>query len=136
MKEALRASVTCAWRGREPSMKGASPVLPRTSVFGLLGTITKKGPSGLVAFHNLILCGSTLKRDNMMFVHPFTLLLTGGVDPTADFTPLFMGLVVGVCVGVLAVAFLLGLYDSRGLVPPRKSPTQQSATTPDLPDAA
>jgi hypothetical protein len=71
-----------------------------------------------------------------MFVHPFTLFLPGGVDLTSDFTPLFMGLVVGVDVGVLAVAVLLGLYDSGGLVPPQKSPTQQSAATPDLPDAA
>jgi hypothetical protein len=71
-----------------------------------------------------------------MFVHPFTLFLTGGVDLTSDFTPLFMGLVVGVGLGVLAVALLLGLYDSGGLVPPRKPSAQQSAATPDLPDAA
>jgi hypothetical protein len=111
-------------------------VLLRTAVFGTLGTITEKGSSALVAFHNLVLCGSTLKGDDTMYVQPFTLLLSGGVDPTADFTPLFMGLVVGVGVGVLAVAFLLGLYDSGGLVPPRKSSTPPSAATPDVPDAA
>ena len=59
-----------------------------------------------------------------------------GVGLTYDFAPLFLGLVVGVCLGVLAVAFMIGLYDCGWFGHPRKPSTEQSASTPDLPDAA
>jgi hypothetical protein len=38
---------------------------------------------------------------------------TGGIDMTADFTPLFVGLVLLVCLSVLGIAFAVGVHDTR-----------------------
>ena len=59
---------------------------------------------------------------------PLLAALPGAVvDMTTDFTPLLMGLVVGVCLGVLAVALLIGLYDRGWLAQPRQPATEPSA---------
>jgi hypothetical protein len=50
-----------------------------------------------------------------MFMSPAFLsaVPTGVVDMTEDFAPLLLGLIVGVCLGVLALAFAIGVYDTR-----------------------
>ena len=50
-----------------------------------------------------------------MFMSPALLsaISTGVVDMTDDFAPLFIGLVVGVCLCVLAFAFAIGVHDTR-----------------------
>jgi len=35
------------------------------------------------------------------------------LDMTADFAPLFVGLVVTICLGVLALAFAIGVHDTQ-----------------------
>ncbi|HXG18633.1 MAG TPA: hypothetical protein VNN62_06100 [Methylomirabilota bacterium] len=49
-----------------------------------------------------------------MFAQPpvFSPVPTGVVDLTYDFAPLFVGLVVGLCLCVLAFAAALGVYDT------------------------
>jgi hypothetical protein len=58
-----------------------------------------------------------------------------GLNMTTDFAPLFVGLVVGVCLCVLAVAFILGLYDSGWLTHQRQPSPERSVSAPELPDA-
>ena len=41
-----------------------------------------------------------------------SVLPTAVLDMTTDFTPLFVGLVIGLCFCVLALAFAIGVYDS------------------------
>jgi hypothetical protein len=55
-----------------------------------------------------------------MFAQPpvFSPVPTGVVDLTYDFAPLFVGLVVGLCLCVLAFAAALGVYDAWR--PPRR----------------
>ena len=38
---------------------------------------------------------------------------SGVLDMTVDFTPLFVGMVVGMGLGVLALAFTIGVHDVR-----------------------
>jgi hypothetical protein len=73
-----------------------------------------------------------------MFVQPpsFSAVPTGVVDLTYDFAPLFLGLVVGLCLCVLALAFGIGMYDAREFSRQRRQPTAPPASVPDLPDAA
>jgi hypothetical protein len=71
-----------------------------------------------------------------MFMSPalFSAVPTGVVDMTADFAPLFGGLVVGVCLGVLALA--IGVHDTRYLQEKAKKPRDYPARLPELVDAA
>ena len=73
-----------------------------------------------------------------MFVQPpsFSAVPTGVVDLTYDFAPLFLGLVVGLCLCVLALAFGIGVYDVRGCSRQNRQPTASPTAVPDLPDAA
>ena len=73
-----------------------------------------------------------------MFVLPPTLSAVpiGAVDLTYDFAPLFLGLVIGVCVSVLALAIGIGVHDTRLRSRQQKPPTERPASAPELPDAA
>ena len=73
-----------------------------------------------------------------MFVQPpsFSAVPTGVVDLTYDFAPLFLALVIGFCLGVLVLAFVIGVHDSGGLSRWRKQPTEPPVSVPKLPSAA
>ena len=58
------------------------------------------------------------------------------LDMTTDFTPLFMGMVIGLCLCVLAFAFAIGAYDTRRARPQVKRPRERTMPVPELPDAA
>lgn len=61
---------------------------------------------------------------------------TGVVDMTADFTPLLVGLIVAVCVGVLALAFAIGVYDTRRSQEAASKLPRCPARVPELVDAS
>jgi hypothetical protein len=61
-------------------------------------------------------------------------LLEAGLIVTPDFAPLLVGLVVGVCLGVLACAVALGVYDTCW--PPQDKPSEAPLTVLELSDAA
>lgn len=67
-----------------------------------------------------------------MFVQPPALsaVSTGIMDLTYDFAPLFLGLVVGLCLCVLALAFAIGVHDTQELS------RQQSQQLPECPAPA
>jgi hypothetical protein len=72
-------------------------------------------------------------------MHMHSLLLAAlpqaGLNMTTDFAPLFVGLVVGLCLWVLVFAFALGVYDTCW--PPRQGkPSQAPPAVSELPDAA
>jgi hypothetical protein len=71
-----------------------------------------------------------------MFTPPALLsaVPTGVVDMTADFAPLFLGLVVGVCGGVLA--FAIGVHDIRRAREAVRKSQECPARVPELVDAA
>jgi hypothetical protein len=73
-----------------------------------------------------------------MFVQPpsFSAVPTGVVDLTYDFAPLFLGLIVGLCLCVLALAFVIGAHAAWQLSRQSKQPPERPASVPDLPDAA
>jgi hypothetical protein len=54
---------------------------------------------------------------------------------TTDFSPLFVGLVVGLCLGVIVFAFALGVYDTCWLPQQGKSSDVPPAMS-ELPKAA
>jgi len=58
------------------------------------------------------------------------------VDMTTDFAPLFMGMVIGLFLCVLALAFAMGMYDSRRTPLSATHHNDRSASEPELPDAA
>ena len=58
------------------------------------------------------------------------------LDMTTDFAPLFMGMVIGLCLCVLALAFAMGTYDSRRTPQSATHPDGRSASEPALSDAA
>lgn len=58
------------------------------------------------------------------------------VNITTDFTPLFMGMVIGLFLCVLALAFAMGTYDSWRTPLSATHPDGRSASEPELPDAA
>lgn len=58
------------------------------------------------------------------------------LDMTADFTPLFVGLVLIICFGVLALAVAIGVHDTYWLQPQVTHPEIQSESAPDCLDAA
>ena len=49
-----------------------------------------------------------------MFPYPLSLSVipTGTLDMTADFAPLFIGMVVGLSLCVLGLAFAIGIHDT------------------------
>ena len=49
-----------------------------------------------------------------MFPYPlsFSLVPTGTLDMTADFAPLFIGMVVGLSLCILGLAFAIGVHDT------------------------
>ncbi len=61
---------------------------------------------------------------------------SGVLDVTADFAPLFVGLVVVLGLGVLALAFAIGVHDTRWTQRKAKKITASQAPAPDLPEAA
>jgi type IV secretory pathway TrbL component len=73
-----------------------------------------------------------------MFVQPPTLsaVTTGIVDLTYDFAPLFLGLVVGVCLCVLALAFIIGMHDTWRLAPQSKRSPEHPTLAHEFHDAA
>lgn len=73
-----------------------------------------------------------------MFTPPALLsaVPTGVVDMTADFAPLFLGLVVGVCGGVLALAFAIGVHDIRRSREAARKSQECPARVPEFVDAA
>ncbi len=73
-----------------------------------------------------------------MFVHLSTLsaVPTGVVDVTQDFTSLLLGLVVGLCLCVLAVAIMIGVYDSWWSIRQKHPSSQQSTAASAWSDAA
>jgi hypothetical protein len=72
-----------------------------------------------------------------MNIHSLLLaaLPQAGLNMTTDFAPLFVGLVVGLCLCVLALAFALGVYDTCWS-PRQGKPSQAPPTLSELPDAA
>ena len=73
-----------------------------------------------------------------MFVQPptFSAVPTGMVDLTYDFAPLFLGLVIGLCLCVLALAFVIGAHDSGMLSRQGKQPTACPVSSSELPNVA
>lgn len=71
-----------------------------------------------------------------MFVSPpvFSVVATGVVE--YDFAPLFLGLVVGLCLCVLVLAVAIGIHDARISQPEVATTIQQPKPAPELPDAA
>ncbi len=59
-----------------------------------------------------------------------------GLDMTADFAPLFVGLVVVLGVCVLGLAFTIGVHDTRWTQRKAKKVTAPQTPWPDLPKAA
>ncbi|MBI3797507.1 MAG: hypothetical protein HY268_11160 [Deltaproteobacteria bacterium] len=69
-----------------------------------------------------------------MFVHPFFSALPSGVlDMTADFTPLFVGLIVTLGLCVLGLVAAIGRQDTGRT---EKKMPAQAARAPQLPKAA
>jgi hypothetical protein len=60
-------------------------------------------------------------------------IATGGIDLTADFTPLFIGLVLLVCLSVLGIAFAVGVHDTREA---QQKAVRTTDKAPSLPKAA
>jgi hypothetical protein len=72
-----------------------------------------------------------------MFMQPLLAAVPSGVlDMTADFAPLFVGMVVGVCVGVLALAFAIGVHDTQSAQRQVKKRVNRPSPFPDWPEAA
>ena len=58
------------------------------------------------------------------------------LDMTADFAPLFVGMVVVLGVCVLGLAFAIGVHDTRWTQRPEQTDTAQPAPVPQFPEAA
>lgn len=76
------------------------------------------------------------KEEHKMFVPSlfFSAIPMGVI--TYDFTPLFVGLVVGVCLCVLVLAVTIGIHDTRRLQQREKTTGQSVTPASELPDAA
>ena len=72
-----------------------------------------------------------------MSIHSSLLAAVPGawLHMTTDFAPLFVGLVVVVCLGVVACAVALGIYDSCW-APPKDQRSDAPPTVSDLSEAA
>ena len=73
-----------------------------------------------------------------MVLQPLLLsaVLSGVLDMTADFAPLFVGLVVVLGLGVLALAFAIGVHDTWWTQRKVRKATNRPASWSDLPQAA
>jgi len=73
-----------------------------------------------------------------MLLHPPLLSpVCGGVlDMTADFAPLFVGMVVGLGVSILGLVFAIGVHDTRWARRKANKTIDRPVHAPDLPDAA
>lgn len=73
-----------------------------------------------------------------MVQHPplFAALPTAVLDMTTDFTPLLMGMVIGLFLCALAIAVLIGVHDSWRLPQPTIPPAAQRQTGATVSDAA
>ena len=73
-----------------------------------------------------------------MLLHPPLLAAVpnGVLDMTADFTPLFVGMVVGLGLCVLGLAFAIGVHDTRRAQRKAKKTAERLARWPDWSDAA
>ena len=73
-----------------------------------------------------------------MVLHPSLLsAVPGGVlDMTADFAPLLVGLVVGLGMCVLGLAFAIGIHDTKGTRRKAKTTAEHPAQLPEWFDAA
>jgi len=71
-----------------------------------------------------------------MFMSPPVLsaVPTGVVE--YDFAPLFLGLIIGLCLCVLVLAIAIGLHDTRKSQLGVPTTIQQPTPAPELPDAA
>lgn len=58
------------------------------------------------------------------------------LDMTTDFTPLFMGMVIGLFLCVLAFAFAIGVHDSWQTRQPAKHQDDRPESESELSDAA
>ena len=58
------------------------------------------------------------------------------LDMTTDFTPLFMGMVIGLFLCVLAFAFAIGVHDSWWTQQSAKQQDDRPESEPELSDAA
>jgi hypothetical protein len=63
-------------------------------------------------------------------------LPTSVLDRTTDFTPLFIGLVLGLCLSVLGLAFAIGVYDSWWSQRRAQGDATYRESLPPVPDAA
>ena len=73
----------------------------------------------------------------MLFHAPLLSVVPSGVlDMTADFTPLFVGMVVGVGLCVLGLVFTIGVHDTWWTQRTAKKPLDHPVPTTDLSDAA
>ena len=73
----------------------------------------------------------------MVFQPPLLSVIPSGVlDMTADFAPLFLGMVVGLGLCVLGLAFAIGVHDTRWTQRTAKKTADRPAPWPDWPTAA
>jgi hypothetical protein len=71
-----------------------------------------------------------------MFVSPPVLSAVPMGVVVYDFAPLFLGLVIGLCLCVLVLAVAIGIHDTRRSQPEVPMTIQQPTPAPELPDAA
>jgi hypothetical protein len=71
-----------------------------------------------------------------MFVSPPVLSAVPMGVVEYDFAPLFLGLVVGLCLCVLVLAVAIGIHDTQKSQPKTPTTTQRSTSAPELPNAA
>ena len=72
-----------------------------------------------------------------MFMSPLLSAIPSGVlDMTADFAPLYVGMVIVLGVCVLGLAFAIGGHDTRWTQRPGKKDSAQPAPVPRFPEAA
>ena len=71
-----------------------------------------------------------------MFVSPPVLSAVSAGVVEYDFAPLFLGLVVGLCICVLMLAFAIGIHDTWWSQPGETKTTQRSTSVSEFSDAA
>ena len=72
-----------------------------------------------------------------MLSQPLLAAVPNGVlDMTADFAPLFVGMVVVLGLCVLGLAFAIGVHDTRWTQRTAKQTAERPAPLPDWPEAA
>ena len=66
----------------------------------------------------------------------FSTVPSSVLDMTADFAPLFVGMVVVLGVCVLGLAFAIGVHDTRWTRRPEQTDSAQPSAVPQFPEAA